>query len=196
MKLLTISLLALSLSFSITVVTLAHCGSTWITEPPTFGPVLGSTGCIVGSNPTTTSKSVLTHIHFNVGPPIDHTVTDSGMNKLVGGFFTSTCVRCFPTFNTPVFTDEGNGITSWNQTTKQQIVSANNSCVETSRDPGQNHFERNCTVGEESSGGAGGGSPECDFNACDTVARHESQRPCRTSGIEEPLERRVDFDRA
>lgn len=167
MKLLTISLLTLSLSFSVTVVTLAHCGSTWITEPPIFGPALTNSGCIASSNPTTTSKTVMTHIHFTVGAPIDHPITDSGMNKLVGGFFTNTCVRCFPTFNAPVFKDEGNGVTSWTQTTKQQIVDGNNSCVETSRKPIDHHFERDCTVG--GGGGSGdGGTAECDFAACDT----------------------------
>lgn len=166
MKLLAISLLTISLSFSITVVTLAHCGSTWITEPPTFGPTLGSTGCIIGSNPTTTSKSVMTHIHFAVGPSIDHVVTDSGMNKIVAGTFTSTCVRCFPTFNTPEFIDLGNGVTQWSQKTKQQIVNSNNGCVESSRAPINNHFERDCTVG--GGGGSAGGIAECDFNACDT----------------------------
>lgn len=183
MKVLTLSVLTLSLSFSITVVTLAHCGSTWVTEAPTFGPSLGNTGCIAGSNPTTTSKSVVTHIHFTVGPSIDHTVTDSGMNKLVGGFFTNTCVRCFPTFNTPVFKDEGNGVTSWSQTTKQQIVDANNNCVESSRKPENNHFERDCS--SSGAGGTGGGVGECEFNACDTGCHWDcASGECLTSANE------------
>ena len=38
----------------------AHCGSTWVTQAPTFGPTLGFNNCTVNSNPTTTSKSVST----------------------------------------------------------------------------------------------------------------------------------------
>jgi hypothetical protein len=158
MKLLIISLLTASLSFSLTVVTLAHCGSTWVTQAPAFGPNLGANGCTAGSNPTTTTKSVQTTIHWTVGSPLTQTITDSGMNKLVGGVFTNTCVRCFPTFNTPEWIDAGGGITRWQQITKQQVVDSNNSCVESSRDPLNHHFERDC----------GSELAACDFNACDT----------------------------
>jgi hypothetical protein len=183
MKLLVISLLAISLSCSLTLVVLAHCGSTWVTESPTFGPSLGPTGCVAGSNPTTTSKSVVTHVHFTVGPSIDHVVTDSGMNKLVGGFFTNTCVRCFPTFNSPEWIDLGNGVTRWSQKTKQQIVNDNNSCVETARDPIHNHFERDCTSGR--GGSSGGGTGECEFNACDTGCHWDcAAGECLTSANE------------
>lgn len=65
MKFFIISLLTASLSFSLTVVTLAHCGSTWVTQSPSFGPALGPNGCTASSNPTTTSKSVETAV---VGP--------------------------------------------------------------------------------------------------------------------------------
>lgn len=41
MKIVVISLLTVSFSFSLTVFVLAHCGSTWVTQAPTFGPQLG-----------------------------------------------------------------------------------------------------------------------------------------------------------
>ena len=124
----------------------AHCGSTWVTQAPTFGPTLGFNNCTVNSNPTTTSKSVSTTIHWTVGPPLTVVITDSGMNKAVG---TNTCVRCFPTFETPRWIDRGNGTTEWSQLTRQQIVDGANSCILTSRDPIDHHFGRNCNVGEE-----------------------------------------------
>jgi hypothetical protein len=80
------------------------------------------------------------------------------MNKLVGGFFTNTCVRCFPTFNTPEWIDAGGGVTRWQQITKEQVVDSNNSCVESSREPINHHFERDCASE----------LAQCDFNACDT----------------------------
>ena len=54
MKVLIISLLTVSFSFSLTVFVLAHCGSTWMTQPPAFGPALGTNDCTVNSNPTVT----------------------------------------------------------------------------------------------------------------------------------------------
>jgi hypothetical protein len=123
----------------------AHCGSTWVVQAPSFGPALGPNGCIADStNPTTTSKSVNTTIHWTVGPPSNVVVTDSGQNKLVGGFFSSTCVRCFPVFDTPEWIDLGNGITRWRQRTWQQVVSSSNTCMVTSRGPIFHHFERSC----------------------------------------------------
>lgn len=83
MKVLIISLLTVSFSFSLTVIVLAHCGSTWTTQAPTFGPTLGPNGCTADSNPTVTSKSVQTTIYWTVGSPISQTetITASGENK-------------------------------------------------------------------------------------------------------------------
>lgn len=113
----------------------AHCGSTWVVQAPSFGPALGPNGCTADSNPTTTSKSVSTTIHWTVGPPGNIVVTDSGQNKLVGGLLSSSCVRCFPIFEAPQWVDLGDGVTHWRQQTYQQVVSGNNTCVVTSRDP-------------------------------------------------------------
>lgn len=122
----------------------AHCGSTWVVQEPTFGPTLGPNGCTANSNPTTTTKSVETTIHFTVGPPTTVVITDSGANKLIGGALTSTCIRCFPTFETPEFTDIGNETTQWSQRTFQQVVNKDNNCEVTSRQPIVHHFERAC----------------------------------------------------
>lgn len=128
----------------------ASCGSTWVAQAPTFGPTLGPNGCTADSNPTTTSKSVETTIHWTVGPPLTVAVTDSGMNKLVGGLFTNTCVRCFPTFEAPQWIDNANGTTEWRQLTWQQIVDSGNQCIErTLRGPIINHYERACNTTEE-----------------------------------------------
>lgn len=127
----------------------AHCGSTWVVQAPSFGPALGPNGCTADSNPTTTSKSVNTTIHWTVGPPAILVVTDSGQNKLVGGFLSSTCVRCFPVFETPEWVDLGDGVTHWRQRTFQQVVSSNNTCVVTSRDPIIHHVGRRCDTTEE-----------------------------------------------
>lgn len=137
----TVFTIALAISIA------AHCGSTWVTQAPTFGPTLGFNGCTVGSNPTTTSKSVTTTIHWTVGPPLTVVITDSGMNKAVG---TNTCVRCFPTFEAPQWIDLGNGTTEWSQLTWQQVVDGANTCMEqTSRGAINHHFGRNCNVGQE-----------------------------------------------
>ena len=147
---LIIAISATVLVTGIAVSIAAHCGSTWIAQAPTFGPTLGPNGCTAGTNPTTTSKSVDTTIHWTVGPPSNIVVTDSGANKLVGGFFSNTCVRCFPTFEAPEFIDRGDGTTRWNQRTWQQIVDGGNSCMElTSRGPINHHLERRCNPGEE-----------------------------------------------
>jgi hypothetical protein len=173
MKILVISLLTVSLSLSLTVVVLAHCGSTWTEQAPTFGPPLGPNGCTANSNPTVTSKSVETTIHWTVGAPKTVVITDSGMNKLVGGFFTNTCVRCFPTFNTPEWSDIGEGKTSWSQKTNEQIVNQNNSCAATSRDPIDHHYEQSCSSEELA---------QCDFNVCDTGCHWDCEAgECLTS---------------
>jgi hypothetical protein len=70
----------------LTISIAAHCGSTWVEQAPTFGPTLGPNGCTADSNPTTTSKSVETTIHWTVGLPLTVVITDSGMNELVGSF--------------------------------------------------------------------------------------------------------------
>lgn len=158
MKILFIFLLTLSVSFSLTVLVLAHCGSTWSALPPTFGPPLGNTGCIADSNPTTTTKSVQTTIYWTVGTPLTVVVTDAGMNKLVGGFFTNSCVRCFPIFEAAGWTDLGDGTTRWSQNTYYEYVSDNNEClVGYARGPIIHHYERACSSG----GGEDGGGGEC-----------------------------------
>ena len=145
-----IALLATVFIIGVRISIAAHCGSTWVVQPPTFGPDLSPTGCVVGSNPTITSKSVDTTIHWTVGPPLRVVITDSGMNFLVGGFFTNTCVRCFPTFDDPVWTDLGDGTTRWSQQTQAQVVNGDNSCVELiPRLPINHHFERDCSPDEE-----------------------------------------------
>src|ERR1041385_163833 len=146
---LIIALSAIVLIIVVTISIAAHCGSTWTFQAPTFGPTLGPNGCTADSNPTTTSKSVETTIYWTVGPPETHVITDSGMNELFGGFFSSTCVRCFPTFNTPQFTDLGNGTTSWSQETWKQIVTGEGSCVLSNRAPINYHWERSCSTTEE-----------------------------------------------
>lgn len=124
----------------------AHCGSTWVTQAPSFGPTLAPNGCTADSNPTTTSKSVSTTIHWTVGTPLTVVITDSGQNFLVGGLITNTCVRCFPTFEAPEWIDVGDGTTRWSQLTRQQIVDGNNSCALTPRQPINHHFERSCAT--------------------------------------------------
>lgn len=91
MKVLIISLLTVLFSFSLTVLVLAHCGSTWETQPPTFGPTLGFNNCTVNSNPTVTSKSVETTIHWTVGSPLTQVITDSGENKALNSTFGTNC---------------------------------------------------------------------------------------------------------
>ena len=137
---------AVVLSIGITISVAAHCGSTWLVQEPTFGPTLGPDGCTAGSNPTTTSKSVSTTIHWTVGPPLTVVITDSGSN-----FMSSTCNRCFPTFNTPEWIDLGNGVTDWRQLTYKQIWLG--ACViDENRQPEMaitHHFGRSCSPSEE-----------------------------------------------
>jgi len=134
----------------VTISIAAHCGSTWVTQAPTFGPTLGPNGCTADSNPTTTSKSVETTIHWIVGAPLTVVITDSGMNKLVGGVLFNTCVRCFPTFEEPEFSDLENGTTRWSQQTSAQTVDGGDNCVEViPRLPIIHHFERTCRPTEE-----------------------------------------------
>lgn len=130
-----------NLALSIAILA-AYCGSTWITQPPTFGPALGSNGCTAGNElVTTTSKSVATTIYFSVGPPITATITDSGQNRVVAG----DCARCFPIFNAPEFKEIENGQTSWIQKTWMQTANAEGECLQGFfRGFIPNHFERTC----------------------------------------------------
>jgi len=152
----------------------ANCGSTWVAQSPTFGPPLGPNGCTADSNPTTTSKSVQTTIYWTVGAPLTVAVTDSGMNKLVGGLFTNTCVRCFPTFETPQFIDLGNGTTQWKQLTWQKIVDGANECMEwTSRGPIVNHYERSCSPTQQQCEEEFGGSWNFTTSTCEEPTEEE-----------------------
>jgi len=170
----TIVILAIAISIA------AHCGSTWVTQAPTFGPVLGPNGCTADSNPTTTSKSVSTTIHWTVGAPLTVVITDSGQNFLWGGFFTNTCVRCFPTFDEPQWVDMGNGTTEWVQLTRQQVVNSSNACALAARDPIRHHFGRSgatptpTPTPEEVAGGGCNAwwviwCTEVDYGACKCV---------------------------
>ena len=87
--------------------------------------------------------------------PITVVVTDSGMNKLVGGLITNTCVRCFPEFDAPEWTELDDGTTRWSQLTWRQYVNDDNEC-RVSFFPGaiNHHYERLCS-------GSGGGEAEC-----------------------------------
>ena len=54
-------------NLAIAITIFAHCGSTWITQAPSFGPQLGSNGCTrQDQTTTTTTKSISTTIHFTV----------------------------------------------------------------------------------------------------------------------------------
>lgn len=130
---------------------IAGCGSTWVAQAPTFGPSLGTNGCTVNSNPTVTSKSVETTIHWTVGPPSTLVITDSGENKAISTGVTSTCIRCFPTFNTPEWIELSNeNKTEWRQFTYAQFVTPDNTCAERIlRGAINHHLERTCGVTEE-----------------------------------------------
>ncbi len=138
------------LSIAVAITILAGCGSTWVTQAPTFGPTLGPNGCTADSNPTRTSKSVETTIHWTVGPPLPVVVTDSGENKLVGGLLSNECIRCFPTFNTPQWIELPDNKTQWSQLTFEQFVTSSNTCQErTLRGAINNHYERSCGVTQQ-----------------------------------------------
>jgi hypothetical protein len=144
-----VALTAAAIKISIAITIMAHCGSTWVVQDPSFGPPLGSDGCIAGSNPTTTSKSVSTTIHWTVGPPTPVVVTDFGQNKRIGGMF-GDCVRCFPVFNEPQWQDLGNNRTRWQQFTWRQTIGSENQCVQDfTRDPIFNHYERDCIPSQQ-----------------------------------------------
>ncbi len=87
MRKLTISLLSISLSLSITIIIRAHCGSSWDFAPSTFAPMLNVGDClhasnrINGANPTETTKTVSTTIHWTVGQPITVPISDFGQNR-------------------------------------------------------------------------------------------------------------------
>lgn len=129
---------------------LAHCGSTWIVQDPTFGPPLTRSDCTTGGPRTTTSKSVSTTIHWTVGPPLTIVVTDSGENKLILGTFTNDCARCFPIFEAPEWIDLGNGVTEWSQKTFKRLVTEDNQCItDVARGAIDHHFGRTCSPSEE-----------------------------------------------
>ena len=139
-------------SVGITISIAAHCGSTWVVAPPTFGPTLGPDGCTVGGNRTITSKSVATTIHWTVGPPLPVVITDSGENVMTSG----QCIRCFPIFNSPQWIDLGNGVTEWRQLTYKEVWAGGQAppdcIIDGLREPDipiTHHYGRNCTVGEE-----------------------------------------------
>jgi len=176
MKLLLISLLTASFSFSLTVFVLAHCGSTWTTQPPTFGPALGTNDCTVNSNPTVTTKSVQTTIFWTVGLPLTQIITDSGENKALSTFI-SQCLRCFPEFDAPQWTEPSAGVTRWSQLTYQAFVTSQDTCaIDGARGPINHHWERSCSeeVADGGDGGGGGGGLPCcvptpdGFECCGT----------------------------
>lgn len=168
MRIFIISLLTVSFSFSLTVIVLAHCGSTWVTQAPTFGPTLGPNGCTSSSNPTVTSKSVQTDIYWTVGSPQTQVITDSGENKFFNNGLTQTCLRCFPEFYTPEWIQLSANMTQWRQLTYKVFITSTNECaVDGSRGQLVHHWERSCP----SEGGGDGGGTEC-LPAGDTCIDH------------------------
>lgn len=129
MRILIISLLTVSFSFSITVIVLAHCGSTWTTQAPTFGPTLGTNGCTVNSNPTVTTKSVATTIFWTVGSPISHTETITRARIKRSTAHWNQLPRCFPEFETPQWTEPSAGVTRWSQLTYKVFVTSADTCA-------------------------------------------------------------------
>ena len=166
-----------AVSIGITISIAAHCGSTWVVAPPAFGPTLGPDGCTVGGNPTITSKSVATTIHWTVGPPLPVVVTDSGENAMSSG----NCIRCFPIFNSPEWIDLGNGVTDWRQLTFKKVwgrgADPQGCFIDLLRQPDiaiTHHYGRSCTVGEE----------ECEsefnwfWNPINDGCQEEGPAPC------------------
>src|SRR5205085_9170884 len=144
----TVATFVLSIALAISIV--AGCGSTWTTQAPTFGPTLGPNSCTAASNPTVTSKSVETTIHWTVGPPLTQVITDSGENKFFNNGVTQDCLRCFPSFNTPEWIELPDNKTGWSQLTYQQFITSLNTCAEDgSRWAIDHHWERSCAVSEE-----------------------------------------------
>src|SRR5688572_560684 len=157
MKIFIICLLTVSFSLSLTVIVLAHCGSTWVEQPPTFGPTLGPNACTASSNPTVTSKSVSTNIYWTVGSPLTQVITDSGENKFFNNGITQSCLRCFPEFYTPEWIELSGNVTQWRQLTYKQFITSGNVCaVDGARGAEIHHWERACP-----SGGGGDGGGEC-----------------------------------
>ena len=180
-KKLLIAFAAAIFNILVAIAIVAHCGSTWITQSPTFGPQLGSNGCTQqDENTTTTSKSVPTTIHWTVGPPTAAVVTDSGQNKVIPGLFfgvDDSCARCFPVFNEPEFTDVGSNVTRWSQLTWMQSVNAEGECLQGFfRGPINHHFERSCDPSEQ----------ECEqefgwfFNPIEENCQSDPPPPCHT----------------
>jgi len=165
--------LVLSIVVAITIV--AHCGDTWESADPNFGPTLGPNGCTASSNPTVTTKSVDTTIHWNVGPPLTQTITDQGENKSFNNGLAQSCTRCFPEFETPQWSEPSAGITRWSQLTYKKFISSSNTCeTDGSRGAINHHWERNCNVSEE----------ECEaeynwfWNPIDDGCQEEGPPPC------------------
>lgn len=171
MKLLIISLLTVSFSFFLTTFVLAHCGSTWVAQPPTFGPEIASNGCVLNHNPEVTSKSVDTTIYWTVGLPLRQVITDSGENKLFSsGFMTSTCVRCFPEFDEPEWSEPSTDVTRWSQLTWQAFVTSQNTCgIDGARGAINHHWERNCSQQPADDGDGGGGGGICCVATADGI---------------------------
>ena len=153
-----VALSAAAFEFVVAISILAHCGSTWVTHAPTFGPQLTRADCTTGGARTITSKSVTTTIHWTVGQPITEAITDFGENKIViGSFGGDGCARCFPIFEAPQWKEERPGVTEWRQLTWKQTVGAENQCLQGfARGAIVHRFERNCSPTEEEC--------EADFN--------------------------------
>lgn len=146
---LLLMLLATIVTIAASITIIAHCGSTWVAQAPTFGPPLGEANCLDGNltNPTVTTKSVATTIYWTVGNPLSVVITDEGENKeFQDGIATFRCVRCFPTFNTPEFRDIGSGVTEWNQRTFKVFVNDFENCQQSViRGPIDHHYGRQCS---------------------------------------------------
>lgn len=152
---LIVALLATIVTISASITIIAGCGSTWVEEPPTFGPVLGGSNCLSASGGLTssslgyksvTSKSVRTTIYWTVGNPSTITVTDSGENLWAQNGMSGTCVRCFPTFNTPTWREVEGGVTEWSQETYKQFVNDFGNCQESViRGVLRHHYGRLCS---------------------------------------------------
>ena len=172
MQKLTIALLFISLSLSLPIVSRAHCGSSWAFDQPTFSPTLNVANCLSGStslagaNPTDTVKTVFTTIYWLSGKQSTINVWEKGQNRRDTNFFGPQCTRCFPDFFSPQFTDKGNGITEWSQTTRAAIAVSLNQCAPVLGTlPSFHHLEQKCNDEEEEEEDE---LAFCEFNICDT----------------------------
>lgn len=147
---LVIACSTLLMNIFITISIAASCGSTWVTQAPTFGPTLGPNGCTASTNPTVTTKSVATTIYWTVGPPVSVVITDSGENKGYSNGVFQTCIRCFPTFDAPQWRVLSGNVTEWSQLTWKQFITSSDTCaVDVSRGAIDHHWGRTCAVTEE-----------------------------------------------